>query len=118
MLHLLSASFCNLLAVVCHEDKNLGRRGIIEIKLNVVICCLIEALDAILLHSDTVESVLQRRRVSKEILFKYLHTNKVPISASSDKGTMISTILQMWNYYPCDEVIELLFFSRLRSSIS
>ncbi|XP_021933156.1 uncharacterized protein C3orf38 homolog isoform X2 [Zootermopsis nevadensis] len=65
-----------------------------------------EALDAIFLHSDTVESVLLRRKVSKKILFKYLHNSNVPVNPSSDKLTMISTIFQMWNYHPCDEPME------------
>jgi hypothetical protein len=102
-----STNFCNLFSSLLYVMKI--RDCVIEIKLNVIICCLTEALDAILLHSDTMESVLQRRRVSKEILFRYLHNNKIAINPSSDKWTMISTILQMWNYHPCDEVIELTF---------
>jgi hypothetical protein len=61
-----------------------------------VICCLIEAIDAILLHSATPESLLLRKRLSREILFRYLHNKKVP-TIPTDKRTMISKILQMWN---------------------
>jgi hypothetical protein len=61
-------------------------------------------MDAILLHSPTAESVLLRKRVSREILFKYLHNNDVP-TVPTDKGTMVKKILQMWKYSPHEEVI-------------
>ncbi|PNF15905.1 hypothetical protein B7P43_G07985 [Cryptotermes secundus] len=54
-----------------------------------------EAIDAILLHSPTPESLLLRKRISKNILFRYLHSKKVPI-VPTDKRTMINKILQMW----------------------
>jgi hypothetical protein len=69
-----------------------------------VIFCIIEAIDAILLHSPTAESVLLRKRVSKEILFKYLHNSGVS-TIPADKGTMVSKILQMWGCIPHEEVI-------------
>jgi hypothetical protein len=61
-------------------------------------------MDAILLHSPTAESVLHRKRVSKDILFKYLHNNSVP-TIPTDKGTMVRKILQMWESVPHEEVI-------------
>jgi hypothetical protein len=61
-----------------------------------VICCLTEAMNAILLHSATPESLLLRRRVSRQILFKYLHSKKVD-TIPTDKRTIISKILEMWN---------------------
>jgi len=53
---------------------------------NLIITTLEEAKDAILLHCPTAESFLQRRRVKKEILYQYLHNNRVPMSAT-DKVT-------------------------------
>jgi hypothetical protein len=77
------------------------------VKLNMFIYCLIEAMDAIILHSATPESVLLRKRLSREILFRYLHNKKVP-TIPTDKRTMISKILQMWNCTLHDnEVIKL-----------
>jgi hypothetical protein len=64
----------------------------------------LEAMDAILLHSPTAESVLLRKRVSREILFKYLHNNGVP-TIPTDKGAMVRKILQMWECVPHEEVI-------------
>jgi hypothetical protein len=66
--------------------------------------CIIEAMDAILLHSPSAQSVLLRKRVSREILFKYLHNNGVPMNPT-DKGTMVRKILQMWECVPYEEVI-------------
>jgi len=61
-----------------------------------------EAMDAIMLHSPTAESVLLRKRVSREILFKYLHNNSVP-TITTDKGTMVRKILHMWECVPHEE---------------
>ncbi|XP_069693108.1 uncharacterized protein C3orf38 homolog isoform X2 [Periplaneta americana] len=55
-----------------------------------------EAIDAIILHSATPESLLSRKKLSKDILFKYLNKKKVPILPSADKKSMIDSILQMW----------------------
>lgn len=61
-------------------------------------------MDAILLHSPTAESVLLRKRVSREILFKYLHNNSVPMTLTH-KGTMVKKILELWKCIPHEEVI-------------
>ena len=48
------------------------------------------------------QNLLQRRRVTKEILCQYLHNNRVPMSAT-DKGTLVRKALQMWDRIPRKE---------------
>lgn len=54
------------------------------------------AIEAIILHSPSVESVLNRRRISKELLFNYLHWKKVSVTATMDKQALIQKILSLW----------------------
>jgi hypothetical protein len=65
---------------------------------------MIEAIDVILLHSPTGESVLLCTRVTREILCQYLHNNRVPMSAK-DKGNLVRKILKMWDCIPHEEMI-------------
>jgi len=58
----------------------------------------LEDMDALLLHSPTAESVLLRKKVSREILFKYLHKNNVP-TRPTDKGTMIKKFFKCRNVF-------------------
>jgi len=55
-----------------------------------------EAVSAIILHSDKPSDILRRRKIKKELLFKYLNAKKVGVDASADKSIMISHVLQLW----------------------
>ena len=55
-----------------------------------------EAVSAIILHSDKPSDLLRRRKIKKELLFKYLNAKKVGIDPTSDKSIMISHVLQLW----------------------
>ena len=55
-----------------------------------------EAVSAILLHTDKPSDLLRRRKVKKELLFKYLHAKKVAVDPSSEKSIYISHVLQLW----------------------
>ena len=46
----------------------------------------VQALDNILLHADSAEGVLMRRKVTKELLFKHLNSKRVPIRPREDKA--------------------------------
>lgn len=50
----------------------------------------------ILLHSFGPRCVLNRKVITKEILFKYLHSKKVPVTAEFTKQLLIEKILQYW----------------------
>lgn len=59
----------------------------------------------ILLHSTTAESILNRKSITKEILFKYLHSKKVPVTSDFTKQLLIEKILQYWkqSFYLSDD---------------
>lgn len=55
-----------------------------------------EALECIFLHIPDSQTLLNKRMVTKEILFKYLHQKKVPITADFTKATLIKKIIDYW----------------------
>jgi len=55
-----------------------------------------EAIQAILLHTDKASDLLKRRKIKKELLFKYLHYKRIPIEAISDKSVHMRKVLEVW----------------------
>ena len=50
----------------------------------------------IILHTDRAVDLLKRKKIKKEILFKYLHFKRVAIEAVSDKSVHVSRVLELW----------------------
>uniref|UniRef100_A0A8B9ZBI9 Chromosome 3 open reading frame 38 n=1 Tax=Buteo japonicus TaxID=224669 RepID=A0A8B9ZBI9_9AVES len=64
-----------------------------------------EAIHAILVYSQNVEELLKRRKVYREIIFKYLAAQGIPMPPSSEKHLLIDRVKQYWSgilptYYP------------------
>ena len=62
----------------------------------------VQALENILLHADSAEGVLLRKKVTKELLFKHLNSKRVPIRAREDKArchynVVALQLLQNWH---------------------
>ena len=55
-----------------------------------------EAITTIILHTDKAADLLKRRKIKKELLFKYLHVKGVPIEAIADKNVHVSRVLELW----------------------
>jgi len=55
-----------------------------------------EAITAIILHTDRASDLLKRRKIKKELLFKYLHLKRVPIESIADKSVHVSKVLELW----------------------
>lgn len=55
-----------------------------------------EAVSAILLHTDKPSDLLRRRKIKKELLFKYLNAKRVSIDPGADKSVYIAQVLQLW----------------------
>ena len=55
-----------------------------------------EAVSAILLHTDKPADLLRRRKIKKELLFKYLHAKRVTADPQAEKAVFISHVLQLW----------------------
>lgn len=67
-----------------------------------------EAVDTILLHSTSTQSILNRKPITKENLFKYLHDKNVPVTSEFTKQLLIEKILQYWkqHFYFTDDANE------------
>jgi len=55
-----------------------------------------EAAETIILHTDKATDLLKRKKVKKELLFKYLHSKRVPIESSADKAVHVTKVLEAW----------------------
>uniref|UniRef100_A0A8C3KFI4 Uncharacterized protein n=1 Tax=Calidris pygmaea TaxID=425635 RepID=A0A8C3KFI4_9CHAR len=56
-----------------------------------------EAIHAILVYSQSVEELLRRRKVYREIIFKYLAAQGIPVPPSSEKQLLIDRVKQYWS---------------------
>lgn len=56
-----------------------------------------EAVDAILAYTESAAELLRRKKVKREILFKYLHNEGMPIAPSADKPAIMRRILEHWD---------------------
>lgn len=63
-----------------------------------------EAIDVILLHSISTQSILNRKAITKEHLFKYLHHKRVSVPSEFTKQLLIEKILLHWkqSFYLAD----------------
>uniref|UniRef100_A0A803K8R2 Chromosome 3 open reading frame 38 n=1 Tax=Xenopus tropicalis TaxID=8364 RepID=A0A803K8R2_XENTR len=55
-----------------------------------------EAMDAILTYSKNAAELLNRRKVYRDIIFKYLAAKKIAVSPSSEKNQLIQRALEFW----------------------
>ena len=55
-----------------------------------------EAIRAIILHTDKAVDLLKRKKIKKELLFKYLDFKGVPIEAVADKSVHVTRVLEVW----------------------
>ena len=57
---------------------------------------LLDAIRAILVYSQSVEELLRRRKVHREIIFKYLATQGVIIPPATEKHNLIQHAKDYW----------------------
>lgn len=55
-----------------------------------------DAVSVVLLHSSSVHSILNRRAITKELLFKYLHARNVSVQENFTKQLLIDKTLHLW----------------------
>lgn len=58
--------------------------------------CYIEAIDIICLHSTSVHTILGRKSLKKEHIFRYLHNKNVPVTNDLAKLQLIDRLLKFW----------------------
>lgn len=55
-----------------------------------------DAYKIVLLHSESVSSILNRKTVSKEMLLKYLTENNIPVTNNFTKTTLVEQVIEYW----------------------
>ncbi|KAK3543716.1 hypothetical protein QTP70_027217 [Hemibagrus guttatus] len=55
-----------------------------------------EAIEAIIAYSQTAEELLKRKKVHRDVIFKYLASEKVHLNPNSDKHQLVKTTLELW----------------------
>lgn len=56
----------------------------------------LDAYKIVLLHSESVSSILNRKPISKEILLKYLTDNNIPVTNNFTKVTLVEQVIEFW----------------------
>lgn len=56
----------------------------------------LDAYKIVLLHSESVSSILNRKSVSKEMLLKYLTDNNIPVTNNFTKTTLVEQVIEYW----------------------
>lgn len=55
-----------------------------------------DAISCILLHSESLISFFNRKRVSTSVLLHYLHTMQIPVAGEAPKEIMLEQIFNLW----------------------
>ncbi|XP_055843586.1 uncharacterized protein C3orf38 homolog [Episyrphus balteatus] len=55
-----------------------------------------EALKTVFMHMPSVHALLSKRAITKEILFKYVHSNQIPVTIDFTKSILINKIIEYW----------------------
>lgn len=55
-----------------------------------------DASKIVFLHSESVSSILNRKPISKEMLYKYLTDNNVPVTNNFTKTTLVDQVIEFW----------------------
>lgn len=78
-------------------------------------CCLMftEATEAIITYSQSAEELLKRKKVNREVLFKYLASEGVAVAPNSEKHQLVKKTLELWS--SDSEVHQLLTRTYIRS---
>ncbi|CAD7004150.1 unnamed protein product [Ceratitis capitata] len=56
-----------------------------------------EALDYVYIQVGDTLTLLNKRAVTREMLFKYLHQRKIQVNSDFTKGALISKVIEYWN---------------------
>lgn len=56
----------------------------------------LDAYKIVLLHSESVSSILNRKPISKEMLYKYLTDKNVPVTNNFTKTTLVEQVIEFW----------------------
>lgn len=89
----------------------------VVINLSCALCPVLpEAIEAIIAYSQSAEELLKRKKVHRDVIFKYLATEKVVLPATSDKHQLVKRTLEFWS--SDSKVHKLLILTHTRSYLT
>uniref|UniRef100_A0A069DS40 Uncharacterized protein n=1 Tax=Panstrongylus megistus TaxID=65343 RepID=A0A069DS40_9HEMI len=56
-----------------------------------------DSINAILLHSEDIRSLLMRKKITRSVLFKYLHSRNISFPGNSEKSMLVDSVIHFWN---------------------
>lgn len=56
-----------------------------------------EALKIIFMHMPNASTLLNKRLITKDILFRYVHKNQIPVTIDFTKSILINKIIEYWD---------------------
>uniref|UniRef100_A0A0V0G992 Uncharacterized protein n=1 Tax=Triatoma dimidiata TaxID=72491 RepID=A0A0V0G992_TRIDM len=56
-----------------------------------------DSINAILLHSEDIRSILMRKKITRKVLFKYLHSRNISFPGNSEKTVLVDSVIHFWN---------------------
>lgn len=57
---------------------------------------VVEAVDAILAFTGSAAELLRRKKMKRDILFRYLYGEGISVAPSADKSTIVRRVLEHW----------------------
>lgn len=65
-----------------------------------------DAIEAVCSYATSVQDVLRRKKVKKDVIFSFLRLKNVAVNPASDKLQLMNAVLQMWSLPVCQEIAE------------
>ncbi|KAG7331168.1 hypothetical protein KOW79_005137 [Hemibagrus wyckioides] len=86
---------CRKLLKLLSEDDLLALNDTVTNRL-ITAASSSEAIEAIIAYSQSAEELLKRKKVHRDVIFKYLAAEKVHLNPNSDKHHLVKTTLELW----------------------
>ena len=64
-----------------------------------------EAISMIILHTERAAELLDRKKITKELMFEYLHFKSVPIKSEAGKIEHALRVLRLWGASTLEEIV-------------
>lgn len=89
-------AFPSVNGIFLNDVTNVNDAPSVRITIYVCYRMVLDAVNAILLHCESANWLLNRKKMTRAILFEYLNSKRIPISGQAEKSTIVSRILELW----------------------
>ena len=66
----------------------------------VILSAFVEAIKAVVMYTENPAQLLRRRKIRKEVLFRYAHETGIPVRPDDVKHVLMQQILKHWGSNP------------------